>query len=94
MGGLYSTRRYTLVHGFYFFKLFFVGPKELINLYACVLEPANYFAVNTRINRGASVRMYVYVSMCVCVHARVCVCTCACEHMCVHVHECACGGWY
>ncbi len=29
--GLFNTRRYTLVHGFCFFRLFFSGGKELIN---------------------------------------------------------------
>ena len=29
VGDLIATRRYTLVHGFCFFKLLFIGPKEL-----------------------------------------------------------------
>ena len=27
--GDFNTRRYTLVHGFFFFKLLFIGPKEV-----------------------------------------------------------------
>ncbi len=39
MGG-FNTRRYTLVHGFCFFKLFFMGPKEI---YTCETLHELYF---------------------------------------------------
>ena len=35
--GGFNTRRYTLVHGFFFVKLLFIGPKELNNLWLLIV---------------------------------------------------------
>ena len=63
--GGFNTRRYTSVHGFCFFKLLFIGPKEL-----------RLYIIRTCYNI-----MYLYMIACVCVDMCSSVRNCTCAYL-------------